>query len=116
MPTVWIFSELFVILRWSLVRETQAEIFTFVSRLKLLVEISVRVGGISSSKSENSSQLPRLTMLGVLLTNSARESAETSVLFTSRYFSLIRESREFSPASVTRMDPWTSRLAVRITQ
>ena len=93
-------------------RETQAEIFTFVLRLKLLVEISVRVGKIPSSKSENSSQLPRLTMLGVLLTNSARESAETSVLFTSRYFSFSRESRESSPASVTRMEPWTSRLAV----
>ena len=95
-------------------RETQEETLRLVSRLKLLVEISIRVGKMSSANPENSCQLPRLTMLGVLLTNSARESAETSVLFRSRYLSFIRGSRESRPASVTRMEPCTSRLAVTI--
>ena len=96
-------------------RETQEETLRLVSRLKLLVEISVREDKMSSAKSENSSQLPRLTMVGVLLRNSASLSGETLVLFTSRYFSLIRETRLSSPASVTRMEPCTSRLAATIT-
>ena len=115
LPTVWIFSELLVILRWSLVRETQEETLTFVSRLKLLVEISVRLDKMSSSKSENSSQRPRLRMVGVPLRNSDSLSAETLVLFTSRYLSFKRDTRQSSPASVTKMEPCTSRLAATIT-
>ena len=111
-PSVWILSELFVILICNFVRLVQDVTFTYWLRVKLAVETSVRFCRMSSSKSENSSQLPRLTMLGVLLTSSASIEAETFVLLTSRYSIFSRLARLARPVSDTWMEPCTSRLAV----